>query len=99
VRCEQPLQAVRQIDIVGVEDGDKPAGGQPQPAVDGIIGVGVLLVIVAEPGIGIALDDTPGAVGRAVVDDDQLQIGDTLGEDAVHRRTDKFFVIIRWDNH
>ena len=95
---EQPLEPVRGVDVVRVEDGHELAGGQRQPPVDGVVGVLVVLVVIAEPRIPHRLDDGAGSVGGAVVDHDQLQVGVRLGEYAVHRGLDEPLVVVGGDD-
>jgi len=51
----------------------------------------------ADPGIGMGADNRRGPVGRAVVDDDQLEVAKSLAEDGADRGVDGAAVVVGWD--
>jgi len=94
----QALQPVQGIDVVGIEDGGIFAPGQAQAPVDGVEGILVFLVVVGQAGIGVPLHHFAGAVAGAVIDDDQLEVGAGLAEDALDGSADEPFVIVGRDD-
>jgi hypothetical protein len=86
--------------VVGVEDGQEVAPGQAQALVEG--GVGALVVVMAQGAqarIADRLDGIPGAVPGGVVDDDQLQVAEGLGQDAVQGIDDVGLVVEGRNDH
>jgi hypothetical protein len=77
------LEAGGVAEVVGVEPGDVGGAGQGQGNVEGrgeaeITGIGVQ----AQARIADGLEESAGAVGGGVVDDDELEVGQGLGKDA-----------------
>lgn len=71
--------------VVGVDEGDEIAGGELEAKVPrgGDAGVGLAEVDDAGVSLGVGLGDFGGAVGRAVVYEDDLEVFVSLGEDAI----------------
>ena len=73
-RCRQlPLQFVGQPEVVGVEERDPRARGQRDPGVARLRDAGVGLAEHADA-IAELIEACRGAIGRAVVDDDHLDV-------------------------
>ena len=80
------LEPFRQGDVVAVHPGDKPALGHVHPDVQDIGQTLIPLPHVSDdPGIVIPVQDVFRIIGRTVVQDNQFEIGETLGQHAVDR--------------
>src|SRR5690606_26977466 len=87
------------VQVVGVEDRDVPAARERDSPVERVERVLVFLVMVADPRVGETVDDLGRAVGRAVVDDHQLEIVQALAEYAVDGGLDESRVVVRGHHH
>ena len=87
-------------DIVAVEHGDVFAACQIQPAIARPGNAPVPgIASHANARISVSGDDLQTAIGRAVIDDQQFEIGEGLRQDAVDRLRDIAFLIIDGDEH
>src|ERR1043165_535825 len=73
---------MREPDVVGIDEGDELAAGVAKGEVARDVGAGVLLREQRDL-LAVLLDDRARAVGRAVVDDEELEVAVGLREDAV----------------
>ncbi len=82
-----PLEPVGQGDVVGVHPGGELAPGQPKHLIEGDDEPGVRPTDQADAGVpgGVLPEDRRRPVGRAVVDDQELEVGERLTEDALDR--------------
>ena len=78
----RPCEPVRQGDVVGVVEGDPVARGVGEPEVAGSAEAAMVAPDDGEPA-RVARKDIRRLVGRAVVDDDHLEVPIGLGEHAV----------------
>ena len=78
------LEAIGMHDVVGVHDEDPLGGGELDGSVEGVGRAGVGLAEDFDAGIGLGkrLGDGERVVGRAVVDDDEFEVGPGLTESA-----------------
>src|SRR3546814_17357080 len=73
-------------DVVTVEDGDEFAPGLPDTPVPGINDAFVLLIVQKpDAPVAAAFNDCPAVIGRTVLADQQFEICERLGNDAVGR--------------
>src|SRR5207248_4721144 len=88
------FQPVGVAAVVAGHEGDVAAAAGRQGAVGGDAWPAVLLADRDDPRVGERPHDVRGAVGRAVVHDDDLEVGDRLVEDAADGLGDVFLVVI-----
>lgn len=85
--------------VVGIEDRDVATARQRQTPVDGGVRPAIALVDHLHARIGpVLIDDLAGAVGRAIVDDDQFEL-DLLRKHAVDRFGHECLVVVRRHDH
>ena len=88
-------EQIRQPDVVGVVARDVLAARQRQPGVQCRRDAAVRPAHVAQARVGDARKPVGGIVGGAVVDDDQLQVGEGLSQDALDRLLDVRCAVVR----
>jgi hypothetical protein len=87
------------VEIVGIEDADEiRIGGEGEAAVESVVGTGVLLGEEGDSRIGDGAGGIEGAIGGAVVDDDDAVWGMGLGKEAAERIGNVALVIEEGDD-
>lgn len=99
--AQERLQTLRVVDIIGIEDADVPAFGYSHSLVDGVMRTVVSLVNQADLAvirIG-CIQKSSRAIGRAVVDDNQFPIAQSLADDTFNGlANEQCMVVGRYDN-
>ena len=86
---ELALESPRERDVVGIEPGDIPAARLVEPAVQRRCQAQALVVPQhAQARVADLVEDRGRRVLRAVVDDEQLEVGHALAQDALERCPD-----------
>ena len=93
-KCLQPL---RQVRVIGVEDGEEFSSRDLQCCVSRGGDAAVLLAEVSNP-LPVRLERSRGVVGRAVVADDHLEWGQRLRERRLDRLSDRRGGVVRGDH-
>ena len=91
-------QALGPPGIVGVEERDPLPARRPDAGIAGRSGAGVLLADQAQPVVAGGAGEGAAAVGAAVVDHDQLEVGEGLGEDRADRAGDVRRLVVERDH-
>ena len=97
---EAAVEPVREGDVVGVHAGDVATSRFLEPAVQRPRQAKLLLVAQhAQPRVVDAVEERGRVVGREVVDDEQLEVGDALAKDAVERSAEEALAVVDGDQH
>jgi hypothetical protein len=95
-----PLQSVGDGDVVRVEARDVTTLRDVEPAVQRRRQTGLLgIAHHVQAGIADLGEQLRRRIGRSVVDDDQLEVGQRLSEHALHRLADEAGVVVDGHEH
>ena len=97
-RLGDDREVLREPAVVRVEKGDDSASCEADAGIASRADSLVRLPVVAQARVH-SRERVAGAVGRAVVDHDQLEVGERLREDAAHRPPDVLATLERRNDH
>ena len=94
-------EAIRMVDVVGIENGDEVAGRPLDPGIDRAMRTTVLPRPEGDLRMALAqsIDASGRAIGGSVVDDDDLMCRHRLGEHALQRLLDIAFMVVERNDH